>query len=236
MLFLLYIIVYVQWIGHSNSVWSSLWRLTITCNTSRHEKCRNDKNDRKVETKFMENYFGKFVDLFSSIQFIVALKMNAAPLQTHTNTHIQPIKASIFPPQFVIAIYLSIQAKFMRDAFVCVRTRLYMAVVDYIRMNCKEIKSMQNRKYLRHRIDSLSLSLHFYNYCKSIWTKLCTMRIGACVRVCTARGHQVIHINDYKQFSDHQHRNQLRICMTLNQFNHFIWMRCSQRKDGFAHL
>lgn len=50
-----------------------------------------DKNDRKVQTKFIENYFGKFVDLFSSIQFIIVFELNTA----HTDIRTKPAYFSV---------------------------------------------------------------------------------------------------------------------------------------------
>lgn len=81
-----------------------------------------------------------------------------------------------------------IQSTFIRKAvYVCLRLCVCagMFVVDYFRMNCKEIKSIQNGKFASS--NRFSPSVHIV-FC----IDLSCMRVCGCI-LYRSRGHQVIH-------------------------------------------
>lgn len=126
--------------------------------------------------KFMENYFGKFVDLYSSIQFIHCCVRYECVLHSHTHP------SQYFSHRNLLSPFIYHSVKVHSGRFVCDRTRLHMFVVDYIQIHCRGITSMQSRT----SAPSNRCSIHFHNYCNRFQLN-CTMRSYICVCVYAAR-------------------------------------------------
>lgn len=107
---------------------------------------------------------------------------------------------------------------------VCVRVRVCLWSITF-RINCKEIKSIQNGKFA----SSYRFS-PFYIYAASIWT-VWVCSVCGCIG---GRGHQVIHTmitNNFRIINIVI--NYAFVWHSINQFNHFVYgIKCTEWKEA----